>query len=217
MRKWIVEAASIVFMLCSLTATTVYVLGARASRRAQERQMSADAPDWRDYLVGGHTIGADQAPRQLVVFADYQCPACRELNDQLEEVRRRGVTNFRIVYHQLPLQSIHPFAMSAAIAAECAATQGHFAEMHRSLYDNQADFINAPWHRLAAQSDVPDLKRFDTCMHDSTQVEAIKADLYAARRLRLKGTPSMLIDGKAYYGARPADTLATWLSGAERH
>ena len=84
-----------------------------------------------------HVRGLEDAPVTLVKYGDYECPYCGEVHHVLAELREKAGERVRFVFRHFPLDSVHPRARRAALAAEAAASQGHFWEMHDLLYENQ--------------------------------------------------------------------------------
>ena len=81
--------------------------------------------------------GRDDAALQLVEFGDYQCPTCAAYHRMVSEVMRRFPADVRLEFHHFPLVSIHGNSMYASMAAEAAAEQGKFWEMHDMIFENQ--------------------------------------------------------------------------------
>ena len=85
-------------------------------------------------------IGNPDAPITIVEFSDFQCPFCARFHTQtlpllLEEYIEQD--KVKIVFRDFPIQSIHPNALPASIAAECANDQNKFREMHDVLFEKQ--------------------------------------------------------------------------------
>jgi protein-disulfide isomerase len=77
--------------------------------------------DWRRYATGGHRLGGESAGVTIVEFADFQCPFCRRFAASVDTMLRSKPGSLRIIFHQFPLTDVHPFALSMAIASECAS------------------------------------------------------------------------------------------------
>ena len=73
----------------------------------------------------------------LVEYGDYECPYCEQAYPMIKEVQRHLGNKLRFVFRNFPLTEIHPHALHAAEAAEAAAVQGRFWEMHDYLYEHQ--------------------------------------------------------------------------------
>jgi len=87
-----------------------------------------------------HTKGNPDAAVKLVEYGDYQCPACAGVNPAVNQVIENMGEDIMLVYRHFPLVNIHPNALAAAYAAEAAAIQGKFWEMHDKLYENQQEW-----------------------------------------------------------------------------
>ena len=83
---------------------------------------------------GDHTIGPTDARVTVVNYGDYQCPGCQKTHRSTEKLARELLDRVRLVHRHFPLVKSHPRALRAAEAAEAAAAQGKFWEMHRLLY-----------------------------------------------------------------------------------
>src|SRR3974390_1684203 len=84
-----------------------------------------------------HIEGRASARLTLVEFGDYQCPYCGAAYPIVKQLQKDLGSKLRFVFRNFPLTQAHPFAMVAAEAAEAAALQGKFWEMHDIIYENQ--------------------------------------------------------------------------------
>src|SRR4029077_9150426 len=84
-----------------------------------------------------HRQGPDSAPLTLVEYGDYQCPYCGAAYPVVKRLQKKMGKNLRFVFRNFPLTQAHPYAMVAAEAAEAAALQGKFWEMHDLLFEQQ--------------------------------------------------------------------------------
>src|ERR1700687_4188734 len=84
-----------------------------------------------------HAQGPDDAPVTLVEYGDYECPYCGEAYPIVKRLQKKMGDELRFVFRNFPLSEIHPHALAAARAAEAAARQSKFWEMHDLLYENQ--------------------------------------------------------------------------------
>ena len=90
-------------------------------------------------------IGNPDAPITIIEFSDFQCPFCARFHVQtlpalMDEYIDQG--KVKLVFRDFPIQSIHPNALPASVAAECANEQGQFKPMHDALFDNQSQWSN---------------------------------------------------------------------------
>ena len=155
---------------------------------------------------GDHLRGRLDAPLQLVVYGDYECPYTRRALIQVRAVRRELGDDFVLIYRNFPLVEIHPHAMRAAQAAEAAALQDKFWEMHDSLFEHQralADADLAGYPRLIGL----DESRFDADRGSAPVRSRIDADLRSGKSSRVQGTPSLFINGRFYSGSHDARPL----------
>ncbi len=169
--------------------------------------------DWQLYAEGGHRSGPDDAPVTMVVFSDFQCPACRLLAAHTKALRAEFPGQLAIVHRHSPL-SMHPFAIEAARASECAAEQDRFGAFHDALFVEQAVIGLATWTRFAVAAGIPDIPAFDGCMAANAPDRTLHADTLAARKLKVAGTPTLLVNGLRFAGTPPLDTLRALVARA---
>src|SRR5207245_6743785 len=84
-----------------------------------------------------HRAGPDDAPVTLVEYGDYECPHCGRAHPIVREAQKRMGSRLRFVFRNFPLAEMHPHAVHAAEAAEGAAVQDKFWEMHDLLFEHQ--------------------------------------------------------------------------------
>ena len=85
-----------------------------------------------------HLQGPEDATVTLVEYGDYQCPDCVRAHPIVKLLKKRFGGSLRFAFRNFPLAQIHPFAEPAAEAAEFAAAQGQFWEMHDAIYERQS-------------------------------------------------------------------------------
>jgi len=204
-----------VIALCAVTMTTLALRRGPAAPAARKAAIESQT-DWRTYAIDGHRIGPPDAKAVLVEFADFQCPACRRLEDRLRVARKRFPLDFAVVYRHFPL-NIHKFARQAAVASECGAQQSRFPEMHDALFDVGDSLGVVPWTVLAARAGVASVPQFAKCMSDSTVIALVTRDVDAAKRLGARATPTLLIDGVRATGTIPQSTLDSLVQNAIKH
>jgi protein-disulfide isomerase len=146
-------------------------------------------------LAGAHRMGNAQAKIGIVEFSDYQCPYCRGFHDQVfprlkKEYVDTGIAQF--IHKDLPLKSIHPQALNAALAASCAGAQQRFWPMHEALYANNAKLSPTLYPQLARELGLDEAK-FGACLGDASREQVIMRDVVEARALGITGTPSFVI------------------------
>ncbi len=146
--------------------------------------------------------GDPDAPITIVEFSDFQCPFCARFHVQtlpsiIEEYIAEGKVN--LVYRDFPIQSIHPNALPAAVAAECADEQGKYWEYHDTLFEKQNS-----WNRLDSNSAITtfsqyatdiglEQEQFDSCLQTGKYLEEVQGDLRDGRDYDVTGTPGFFI------------------------
>jgi Na+/H+ antiporter NhaA len=153
-----------------------------------------------------HVRGPDQAPVTLVEYGDFECPYCGRAEPVVRELLA-GYGNLRYVWRHLPLTDVHPHAQLAAEAAEAAASQGKFWEMHDQLLDHQDALTAKDLIRYAAQLGL-DTEQFTSDLRDHTGQAKIAADVDSADLSGVSGTPTFFINGKRHHGAYDITTLS---------
>jgi len=124
----------------------------------------------------------------------------------VRELRRQLGDTLAIVFRHFPQSSIHPHASSAAQAAEAAASQGKFWEMHDQLFGHQKDLGNLDMTFLALNLGL-EVYRFQAELEGSSHLKRIEDDLASGRRSGVRGTPTFFINGKRYRGKVELDAM----------
>jgi protein-disulfide isomerase len=146
--------------------------------------------------------GPARAKVTVVEFVDFQCPFCgRYARDTLPQIEREYGDRIRYVSRQFPLTSIHPHAMHAALAAECAAEQGRYWEYHHALFARQQLGPRSLVRQARAVG--VDTKRFDDCRRSPATRNRVERDVADGRRYGVTGTPTLFINGQPLKGAQP--------------
>jgi protein-disulfide isomerase len=158
-----------------------------------------------------HISGAENAPITLVEYADYQCPYCRSADIAIRQVRQAVGDRVRFVFRNFPLTETHEYALQAAAAAEAAALQGKFWEMHDLLFKNQRALDEESLVRYAEQIGL-DIDRFIADIQGDAVIERIRRDLDSGERSDVDSTPSFYINGQKYEGSWEPDDLLSALS-----
>lgn len=152
-----------------------------------------------------HHQGPADAPITLVEYGDYQCPYCRSVYYSIKELQEILGDNLHYVYRHLPITTIHQQAMPAAEAAEAAAAQGKFWEMHALLFEND-QLDEASLNRYAAEIGL-DLDQFQHDMAEHTYAAKVDQDLRSGLRSGANGTPTFFVNGERYDGAWDVESL----------
>jgi protein-disulfide isomerase len=146
-----------------------------------------------------HAEGTADAPLTLVEYGDYQCPYCGAAYPVVKRLQKTLGKKLRFVFRNFPLTQAHPYALIAAEAAEGAALQGKFWEMHDLLYEQQdvlePDIIPTWAERLGL-----DLEKLGNDISQGDVEELIKEDRQSGIRSGVNGTPTFFINGTRFDG-----------------
>lgn len=157
-----------------------------------------------------HVRGA--GGRVILEYGDYECPYSRLAYRSIESLGMHG-QQIEFVFRHYPLTDIHPHALAAAHAAEAAAVQGRFGEMHDLLYHNQHALEDADLRRYAVDAGL-DLAAFDRDRNGSAVAARVRRDVDSGNATgEVRGTPTVFIDGTVYRGELDARAFADALSG----
>ncbi len=136
--------------------------------------------------------------RTLLVYGDYECPYSRQAYRSIQRVEGTSGVDLRFCFRHFPLTEIHPHALAAAAAAEAAALQGRFWEMHDMLYGRQKALTDADLHRYAQEIGL-DVEAFEAARISSVVLSRIDRDRQSGRATgEVLGTPTLFIDGLIY-------------------
>jgi protein-disulfide isomerase len=160
----------------------------------------SDARLTPDVGARDHGAGPDGAPVTLVEYADFECPYCRMAHPIVQAAQRELGDRLRVVFRYFPLGEIHPHARHAAEAAEAAAGQGKFWEMHDLLFRHQEALEDADLLRYAAQLEL-DVERFAAEMRAGTHARRVSEDFRGGVRSGVNGTPTFFVNGERYDGS----------------
>lgn len=150
-----------------------------------------------------HVQGSPSAPVVLVEYGDYQCPDCLNAWPIVQQLQREFGPKLAFVFRHYPQSSIHPHASAAAQAAEAAAVQGRFFEMHDLLYARQRDLDNLDLTHLALQLGL-EVYRFQSSLEDEKLARKIREDFTSGQASGVKGTPTFFLNGRRYRGPSKA-------------
>jgi len=144
-----------------------------------------------------HVLGPANASITVINYGDYECPDCgrrhREVEKMIDELRN----SVRFVYRHFPLVNVHPNALRAAEAAEAAAAQGKFWEMHRRLYLSPNKLEDRALHHHAREIGL-DLERFEREMAGEIYTDQILEDRYFSLNHGITGTPTTFINEELF-------------------
>jgi protein-disulfide isomerase len=160
-----------------------------------------------------HIQGRPDTAVTLVEYGDYECPYCGEAYPIMKEVQARMGERLRFVFRNFPITTAHPHAERAAEAAEAAASQGKFWEMHDTLYENQRRLRDEDLHAHAERLGL-DVAMFDEEMAEHVHAERVHEDFMSGVRSGVNGTPTFYINGVRHDDSYDAETLSAALERA---
>jgi protein-disulfide isomerase len=141
-----------------------------------------------------HVLGPAHAPVNIVEYGDFECPICKLAAPAVRLLLQRFPEQVHFAYRHFPLEEPHPHALLAAEAAECAATQGQFWEMHALLFDNQDHLEPADLYRYAERLRL-DTVRFARELEGHEHTRRVREDMEGGRRSYVRGTPGFFVNG----------------------
>jgi protein-disulfide isomerase len=175
-------------------------------------------------IAGSPAKGRADAKLVVVEFSDFQCPFCgRFSRDTFPQIDREYIETgkVRYVFRNFPLERLHPLALKAAEAAECANAEGKFWDMHSRLFANQEALADADLLK-AGQAVGLKMPTFQSCVAaPAVPLVKIRQDQADGARAGITGTPAFFIgkmtrDGKVHalkklIGAQPYAAFKTAL------
>jgi protein-disulfide isomerase len=157
-------------------------------------------------------VRGSPAGRLIIEYGDYECPYSRQAFRQIEQVENQLGDRVRVAFRHFPLTEIHPHALAAAGAAEAAAVQGRFWDMHDLLFHRQKALEGGDLHGYAAELGL-DVERFDTGRTSTGVLARVRRDVASGRATGVvMGTPTLFIDGVVYRGSYDAAALVEALA-----
>jgi Na+:H+ antiporter, NhaA family len=160
-----------------------------------------------------HVEGPAQAELELVMYGDFECPYCTAAYPIVKRVREMLGDRLIFAFRHFPLRDIHPFAQGAAEAAEAAAAQGAFWEMHDRLYEARGalrpDDLIAHAEALGLDAD-----RVSDELDSSTHAQRVERDVESGVASGVPGTPGFFVAGRLHAGSFDAGSLIAALEAA---
>ncbi|MHC4434138.1 MAG: DsbA family protein, partial [Planctomycetota bacterium] len=155
-----------------------------------------------------HIQGPIDAPVIFVEYGDYQCQFCGQAHSVIRELQERLEDRFCYVFRHFPISTQHPDAQHAAEAAEAAAAQGKFWEMHDYLYTHQGELDDQHLFKYAADLEL-DTERFERELKEHVYADRVSEDFRSGVRSGVNGTPTFYINGERYDGPWDIESLLT--------
>jgi Na+/H+ antiporter NhaA len=215
------EEAKLGILSAALGATLLTWLLFRATaflpRRLRIRGLLGTAEPLVDLYIDvdperDHIRGPREAPVTIVEYGDLECPYCGQAEPVVRELLR-DFGDVRYVWRHLPLNDVHPNAQLAAEAAEAAADQGAFWEMHDLLLAHQDALRPNDLIGYAEQLGL-EVERFMNDLREHAGAVRVAEDVDSADLSGVSGTPTFFINGRRHYGAYDIATLSAAVRAA---
>jgi Na+/H+ antiporter NhaA len=216
------EEAKVGVLASAVFATLAAWIVFRVVRRLPANVRARQIAETRDSLLDlsedvdparDHVRGSDDAPVTLVEYGDYQCSYCGQAEIVIRDLLDSFGDDLRYVWRHLPLNDVHEHAQMAAEAAESAADQGKFWEMHDLLLDHQGDLEPSDLARYANDVGL-ELPRFWEDLRGREHAPRIALDVASADESGVAGTPTFFINGRRHQGAYDTNTLTAAVRAA---
>jgi protein-disulfide isomerase len=198
----------------------LFRLTALLPRRTRVRALLGTAEPLTDLYIDvdperDHIRGAVRAPVTVVEYGDFECPFCGQAEPVVRELLR-DFADVRYVWRHLPLNDVHPHAQLAAEAAEAAASQDAFWEMHDLLFRHQDAFELEDLVGYAEELGL-DVERFADDLREHAGASRVAEDVDSADLSGVSGTPTFFVNGRRHHGAYDIATLsaAVRVAGAQ--
>jgi protein-disulfide isomerase len=144
-----------------------------------------------------HVLGSSHAKVTIVEYGDFECPNCKQAAPVVKLLLAQFGDRVRFAFRNFPLEDVHPHALNAAEAAECAGAQGKFWPMHDLLFEHQ-DHLKLPQLRRYAEQLELDLVRFDAEMKDTVYLQRVREHIEGGLSNGVRGTPTFFVNGKLH-------------------
>lgn len=143
---------------------------------------------------GPHPLSNPNASIIVVEYTDLQCPSCRQAQRTIvEPLLAQHGTEIRYEVRHFPLRSLHPLALDAAMAAECAADQGKFWD-YSDLTLRKQEEISPDRLRTWAVELSLELPRFEQCLDSEAKREVVLSDYREGKKRGVRGTPTFFVN-----------------------
>ncbi|MBI4483393.1 MAG: DsbA family protein [Acidobacteria bacterium] len=161
-------------------------------------RQAAPPPEPQDVVLSfkDHPFKGDKnAKVAFIEFSDYQCPFCaRYFRETLPQIEKDYIQTGKIKYgfRHFPIESIHPEAFKASEAANCAADQGKYWEMHDRLFAHP-DALGLKDLSEHAQALKIDLPSFQQCLESGKKATEVRKDIADGMKAGVRGTPTFFL------------------------
>lgn len=157
-----------------------------------------------------HVRGNAEAPYELVMYGDFECPYCLAAQAVVRRVRERLGDDVRFAFRHMPIRERHPMAEAAAEASEAAAAQGRFWDYHDALYAAQQRLSDDELLKIARDLGL-DADRMARELAEGTWRPRVERDLRSAEASGVQGTPTFFVNGMRHDDVFDASSLVAAL------
>ncbi len=135
----------------------------------------------------------------IVEYGDYQCPYCGAAHPVIKQIMQEFGSQVKFVFRNFPLSEMHQYALPAALAAEAAALQGKFWEMHDAIFEQQ-EYLSEPFLTEIAKSLQLNLHEFKNDTGLQKLADKVDEDFESGMRSGVNGTPTFFMNGHKFQG-----------------
>jgi protein-disulfide isomerase len=140
-----------------------------------------------------HILGSIHAPVTVVEYGDFECPNCKQAAPAVKLLLERFTGRVRFAFRHFPLEGVHPHALLAAEAAECAGGQGKFWQMHDLLFENQDHLKLKQLYGYAERLGL-DMARFTAEMDDHVYLQRVREHIESGDSSGVRATPGFFVN-----------------------
>jgi len=174
---------------------------------AAAAQPTAEATEVPPVTSEDNVYGPSDAKVTLITYSDFECPYCAKFSSTIEDVIDEYGDDVRIVFRHFPL-SFHANAKGAALAAECAAEQGKFWQMHDVIFEaNESGAMSVQAWKDAAEDLGLDTDDFNDCLDSEKYADKISKQMQEGAAAGVRGTPATFVNGTMVSGALPLESF----------
>lgn len=181
---------------------------AQRAKKEKERISQALRNRFDVPLDGSPARGPEDARVTIVEFSDFQCPFCARADKTMRRLKEERGGVVRMVFKHLPLDSVHPKARPAAMAAMAAGEQGKFWEYRDILFERQGEWANGDAGKKFAEYAGElglDVEKFKADLSNDEYRERVEKDMELAKKLGARATPTFFVNGVRVEGAMDLD------------
>lgn len=189
-----------------IIGVALFFLGGNSGGGTSQNQQNTNVPANSSLLIrpDSFKIASPSAKVTVVEFADYECPACAEMEPNVQQMLKDYQGKITYVYRNFPLPQ-HQNSVAAAIAVESAGEQGKFIDMAAKLFSTQSEWVNLSNPNPVFVSDAQALglntNKFSQDLKSQTLMNKVKRDYQDATNLQINETPTFFVNGQKISGA----------------